>query len=132
MAMKISEIYDQAIPPSNEEKRLIYDYIILPLVLKVVNHNQCELNKKARSLRSVFVRTAEIIIAKIDSDLNVSRQIMLSQNFVVNKLSSDHTNLEYQINCRGYEERLSFSREFLLTEINARISAHIAEIFMKK
>ncbi|MDQ8734235.1 hypothetical protein [Paenibacillus sp. LHD-38] len=132
MAMKLSDIYEHPAPPSNEEKRLIYNYIILPLVLKIVKHNKCELYKKARSLRSVFVRAADLIIAKIDADLTEPRQAMLNHNFVINELGSTHNSLDYRITCRGYEERLTFSREYLLREINIRISAYTAEIFMKK
>lgn len=132
MAMKLSEIFDGTAPPSREELRLIYDYIILPLVLKVVKHNQRELDKKARSLRNVFVRTADLIISKIDADLTVTRRIMLNQNIVVNELNSVHKYVTYQINCHGYKERLTFSREYLLTEINTRISTYTSEIFLKK
>lgn len=132
MAMKLSEILDRTSPPSCEEMRLIYDYIILPLVLQVVEHNQRELDKKARSLRSIFVRSADLIIAKIDTDLTASRWKMLNQNIVVSKYNSTHNSVDYRINWHGYEEHLTFSREFLLTEINARISAYTSEIFMKK
>lgn len=132
MAMKLSEIFDGTAPPSREELRLIYDYIILPLVLKVVKHNQRELDKKARSLRSVFVRTADLIISKIDADLTVTRRIMLNQNIVVNELNIVHKYVTYQINCHGYKKRLTFSREYLLKEINTRISTYTSEIFLKK
>ncbi|RCW46459.1 hypothetical protein [Paenibacillus prosopidis] len=132
MAMKLSEIFDRTAAPSREELRLIYDYIILPLVLKVVKHNQRELDKKARSLRSVFVRAADLIIAKIDTDLTISRRKMLNQNIVVNEINSVHNYVTYQINYHGYEERLTFSREYLLTEINTSISTYTSEIFLKK
>lgn len=129
MAMKLSEIYDVSARSSHEEMRMVYDYIILPMVLRVVEHNQHELHKKARSLRSLFVRTADIIIIRIEADLAVSRRFILSQNIVINKKNNGCDSVNYVIAYRGYEESLVFSRDYLLLEINARISAYMADIF---
>lgn len=129
MAMKLSEIYDLTARLSHEEMRMMYDYMILPMVLAVVEHNQRELHTKARSLRSLFVRTADIIIARIETDLALSRRFILSQNIVINKKNNGCNSVNYVITSRGYEESLAFSRDYLLLEINARISAYMAEIF---
>lgn len=129
MAMKLSEIYDLTARPSHEEMRMVYDSIILPIVLAVVKHNQRELHKKARSLRSLFVRTADIIIARIEADLALSRRFIISQNIVINEKNKSSTSVNYLVAYRGYEESLAFSRDYLILEINARLAAYTAEIF---
>lgn len=129
MAMKLSEIYDLTARPSHEEMRMVYDSIILPIVLAVVKHNQRELHKKARSLRSLFVRTADIIIARIEADLTLSRRFILSQNIRINEKNKSSTTVNYLVTYRSYEESLAFSRDYLLLEINARIAAYMEEIF---
>lgn len=128
MAMKMSEIYDLTARPSHEEMRMVYDSIILPIVLSVVRHNQQELHKKARSLRSLFVRTADIIIARIEADLALSRRFILSQNIVITEEKNNST-VNYLVTYRSYEESLAFSRDYLLLEINERIAAYMDEIF---
>ena len=132
MAMKMSEIYDLTARPSHEEMRMVYDSIILPIVLAVVRHNQQELHKKARSLRSLFVRTADIIIARIEADLALSRRFILSRNIAINEEKNNSTSVNYLVTYRSYEESLAFSRDYLLLEINERIAAYMAEIFRKE
>lgn len=132
MAMKMSEIYDLTARPSHEEMRMVYDSIILPIVLAVVKHNQRELHKKARSLRSLFVRTADIIIARIEMDLALSRQFILSPKIVINEVKNNSTDVNYIVDYCGYEESLAFSRNDLLLEINARIAAYMDEIIRKE
>lgn len=129
MAMKLSEIYALTARPSQEEMRMVYNCLILPMALAAVEHNQRELHKKARSLRSLFVRTADIIIARIEADLTVSRRFILSHNIEINKKNNGCDSVNYVIAYRSYEESLAFSRDYLILEINARISAYTADIF---
>ncbi|NIK79813.1 hypothetical protein FHS15_004980 [Paenibacillus castaneae] len=126
MAMNLYEVNEwNSYSPTSEEMRLIHDCIFLPLTLIVIEQNRLLLDKNARSLRSVFIKAANVIGSKIEADLAKAKGLLLRQNIIVH--NGDHRCYSYH--CRGYEEQLTFSREFILGEINARITAYTKRIF---
>lgn len=133
MAMKCSELTGWSTqPPAHDEMKLIYDYIILSLVLTVVERNRSKLETKGRSLRSIFVRTADLVIAKLEADITGTRRSLLLHNIVVNRNHEAANGMSYRYSCRGYEEQIILTQPYLRTEVNARISAYTADIFTKK
>lgn len=111
--------------PTEEEMHLIHDCIFLPLTLVVIENNRQQLDKNARSLRPIFVKAANVISARIEADITKARRQLLHQSIILNEGS----NGSISYTCRGLEKRLTFSREYIRTEINARINAYTKSIF---
>jgi hypothetical protein len=133
MAMPLFEINDPALqcPPASEEIQLIHDSIILPLTLIVVERNRRELDRKARALRSIFAKAAALVMLHIKADLTTNTKALIRKGITVCMDNSFNGNISYRYNCRGFEETVAFSHEYIRNEINKRISAYNAEIFTK-
>ncbi|OBZ15628.1 hypothetical protein [Bacillus sp. FJAT-26390] len=133
MAMPLIEINDSALhrPPASEEIQLIHDAIILPLTLVVVERNRRELDRKARALRSIFAKAAAIVMLQIKADLTTNTKVLIRKGITVCLDNSSSGNVSYRYNCRGFEAAAAFSHEYIRNEINRRISAYNADIFIK-
>lgn len=118
-------------PPAVEELQLMQESIILPLALAVVERNSRELDRKARSLRAIFAKAADIIIFKMKADLAANTRLLVSKSITVCTDHGINNKLTYHFNCRGYENCITLTHEYIRNEINKRISAYNSEIFAK-
>ncbi|MGO4369492.1 hypothetical protein [Paenibacillus sp. 2TAB19] len=100
--------------PVRESNGLIKEYVILSYTLAAVKRNRLELDKKARSLRPLFIQAANIVIARIEADLALAEQLLRSMHI---DISSALPHIQ--------QERLN-------AEINNRISFYVTELFSKK
>lgn len=128
--LKLTELNEYR-PPSHDDTQLIHDAIIVPLALLVVERNRSELDRKARSLRSIFVRAADIIIAKMKADLKTNTRLLILKGITVYRDKPISSKVSYRYNCRGFEDELSFTQSYIRNEINTLISAYNAELFTK-
>ncbi|WP_337102430.1 hypothetical protein [Paenibacillus sp. YIM B09110] len=101
-------------PPLREPNGLIKEYIILSYTLAAVKRNRLELDKKARSLRPLFIQAASIVVARIEADLALAEQLLRSM----------HIDMSIDVPLMP-QERLN-------AEINNRISFYVTELFSKK
>ncbi|WP_139990648.1 hypothetical protein [Paenibacillus paridis] len=133
MAMPLTELNDPALhyPPSIEDIQLIQESIVLPLALIVVERNRRELDRKARALRSIFARAADLVMMQMKADLTLNTRLLIRSGITVCKDSHSNGNVSYRYNCRGFEETAAFSHEYIRNEINRRISAYNTGIFTK-
>ncbi|MDQ8737522.1 hypothetical protein [Paenibacillus sp. LHD-38] len=131
MAMPLYKVNNHYHPPALEELQLIQKSIILPLALVVVERNRRELDRKARSLRAIFAKAADIIILRMKADLAANTQLLVSKSIAVCTDNGTHNKLTYRFNCRGYEDRLTLTHEYIRNEINKQISAYNSELFAK-
>lgn len=101
-------------PPLRESNGLIKEYAILSYTLAAVKRNRLELDKKARSLRPLFVQAADIVAARIEADLALAEQLLRCMHIDIG------ANLPHM------------PQEGLNAEINNRISFYVSELFSKK
>lgn len=101
-------------PPVRESNGLIKEYVILSYTLAAVKRNRLELDKKARSLRPLFVQAANIVVSRIEADLALAEQLLRSM----------HIDISTDIPLMPQEQ--------LNAEINNRISFYVTELFSKK
>lgn len=118
-------------PPGAEEMGLIQRAIILPLALAAVERNRLDLDRRARSLRAIFAKAADLIIVQMRTDLKANTRILVSRSIAVCVNSGTSDKLSYRYNCRGFEEQIDFTSTYIRNEINIMISAYNAEIFSK-
>jgi 16S rRNA G1207 methylase RsmC len=132
MSIPLTMLYEDAVlhhPPTHEELQLIHNMIFLPLALAVVERNRSELERKARSLRSIFTKAADLMIAKMKSDLTASTGQLARRSITVCLYSSTHQSAVYRYNCRGFEEQMFFDAEYIRSEINRKVAAYSSSIF---
>ncbi|MDQ0063904.1 hypothetical protein [Paenibacillus harenae] len=101
-------------PPMRESNELIKEYVILSYTLAAVKRNRLELDKKARSLRPLFVQAANIVVARIEADLALAEQLLRCMRIDISA------------------EIPRMPQEGLNAEINNRISFYVSELFSKK
>ncbi|OMF29057.1 hypothetical protein BK133_18085 [Paenibacillus sp. FSL H8-0548] len=133
MSMPLTKIYEAELqsPPTHEELQLIHIAIILPLAHAVVERNRGELERKARSLRSIFTKAADLIIVRMKSDLAANTRQLVLKGITVGLYSSAYENVVYRFNCRGFEQEISLPNEYIRSEINRHIAAYSSSIFLK-
>jgi hypothetical protein len=133
MAMPLSKVNNSYLyyPPAQDEIQLISEAVILPLALIIVERNRRELDRKARTLRSIFARAADIMIAKMKADLTTNTQHLLHKSITLCLYTNAADQISYRFNCRGFEDEIAYSHAYIRTEINKCISAYSAEIFTK-
>jgi len=133
MAMPLSKVNNSYLyhPPAHDEMQLIHKAIIIPLALVIVERNRRELERKARTLRSIFTRAADIMIAKLKTDLTTNTQQLLQKSITLCMYTNSTEQITYCFNCRGFEDQIAYSHAYIRNEINKCISSYSAEIFTK-
>jgi len=134
MAMPLSKVNNSYLyaPPAHDEIKLIHEAIILPLALIVVERNRRDLERKARTLKSIFARAADIMIEKMKTDLTANTKQLLHESITLCRYKNTSDQISYRFNCRGFEDQVTYSHAYIRTEINKCISIYSADIFTKK
>ncbi|WP_138756143.1 hypothetical protein [Paenibacillus sinopodophylli] len=133
MAMPLLNLNNVSLycPPDAEEILLIERSILLPLALAAVERNRLDLDRRARSLRAIFAKAADLIIAQMKTDLIWNTKLLISMGITVCIVSTLDGKLSYRYNFRGFEQQVDWTSEYIRNEINKLISAYNAAIFSK-
>jgi hypothetical protein len=111
-------------PATNKEMEMMRDYIILPVALKIVEKNSLEVAKSAQMLKLVYAAAAKILVKQIREDVQKSKKVLVERNIRVFEHSKEDAELIYRYMCRGHEERLVMTKDFMRAEISARIGRY--------
>jgi hypothetical protein len=111
-------------PATNKEMEMMRDYIILPVALKIVEKNSVEVAQSAQMLKLVYAAAAKILVKRIRADVQKSKKLLIEKNIRVFEHAKDDSELIYRYICRGHEDRLVMTKDFMRAEISARIGTY--------
>lgn len=110
--------------PTKEELEAIRDFVLLPMLLSIVEKNKQEIERTSYSLRTIFVKAANIIQTHITNDLHAVRKLMKERNIRVFEDELIDSNLRYKYICRGYEDNFVLIRDVARAELMKRLGKY--------
>lgn len=111
-------------PPTRKEIEMMRDYIILPIALKIVEKKSIEVEISSLTLKLLYAAAAKILAKNIREDVQHSKKALFERNIRVIEDAKEDTELTYRYLCRGHEDRLVMTRDFMRTEISARLGSY--------
>jgi len=117
--------------PSKEEMEWIRDSVLLPMILTIVDKNSTEISLSSYSLKTLYLKASQILMAEIHSDLSEIRKQLKARNIKVFQEEHIDSAMYYRFICRGYEDTFAIVRNVARAEISVRIAKYIANMFRK-
>lgn len=114
----------KATMPTKEELEAIRDFVLLPMLLSIVEKNKNEIDRSSYSLRTIFVKAANIIQNHITNDLHAVRKLLKERNIRVIEDEMIDSNLRYKYFCRGYEDKFILIRDVARAELMKRLGKY--------
>ncbi|AZS14667.1 hypothetical protein [Paenibacillus lutimineralis] len=115
--------------PTKEDLELVRDYVLLPMILTIVDKNNTEIGFTSYSLKSLYIKASQVLMARIHADLSVVRKKMKVRNIKVFQEERVDSAVHYRFVCRGYEDTFAMMRDVARAEISVRISRYVSEMF---
>lgn len=115
--------------PSKEELELIRDSVLLPMILTIVDKNSTEIGLSSYSLKNLYLKASQVLMAQIHLDLSEVRKKLKAKNIKVFQEERIDSELYYRFVCRGYEDTFAIVRDVARTEISIRISKYVSDMF---
>ncbi|OPH53003.1 hypothetical protein BC351_32620 [Paenibacillus ferrarius] len=114
----------QTTMPTKEELEAIRDFVLLPMLLSIVEKNKQEIERTSYSMRTVFVKAANIIQNLMTNDLQAVRKLLKERNIKVFEDEMIDSNLRYKYICRGYEDKFVLIRDVARAELMKRLGKY--------
>jgi len=111
-------------PPTKKELELMKDCIILPVALHIVEKNCREIELSGQTLKLLYAAAAKVLAGHIREDLQQSRKRLAEQSIRMFEEAKDDTQLTYRYVCRGYEDKLLLTKDFMRAEISLKIGRY--------
>ncbi|NRR01250.1 hypothetical protein HP570_03250 [Brevibacillus sp. RS1.1] len=115
--------------PSKEELELIRDSVLLPMILTIVDKNSTEIGLSSFSLKNLYLKASQVLMAQIHLDLSEVRKKLKAKNIKVFQEERIDSALYYRFVCRGYEDTFAIVRDVARAEISMRISKYVSDMF---
>lgn len=114
----------QTTMPTKEELEAIRDFVLLPMLLSIVEKNKQEIERTSYSMRTIFVKAANIIQNLITNDIQAVRKLLKERNIKVFEDEMMDSNLRYNYICRGYEDKFVLVRDVARAELMRRLGKY--------
>ncbi|MEC0227050.1 hypothetical protein [Paenibacillus alba] len=114
----------QTTMPTKEELEAIRDFVLLPMLLSIVEKNKQEIERTSYSMRTIFVKAANIIQNLITNDIQAVRKLLKERNIKVFEDEMIDLNLRYNYICRGYEDKFVLVRDVARAELMRRLGKY--------
>lgn len=114
--------------PTEDELKMIRDYIILPHMLTMVQKSIVDIENSSNLLKQLYLAAGKEVMDKISRDLyNIRRELSRRNIKIINDEQVDLV-VYHRFVCRGYEDRFGMVREVMRSEISVRLSKYVKEI----
>lgn len=110
--------------PTKEELEAIRDFVLLPMLLSIVEKNKQEIERTSYSMKTIFVKAANMIQNHITNDLQKVRKLLKERNIKVFEDEMIDSNLRYKYICRGYEDKFVLIRDVARAELMKRLGKY--------
>jgi hypothetical protein len=117
-------------PPTTKEMELMRDYILLPVALRIVEKKRTEIEMSSETLKGLYSAAAHVLAKHIREDMRKSKKVLLESNIRVFEDSKGDTELHYRYTCRSHADELVMTKDFMRTEISARIGRYVRSLVL--
>ncbi|OXM85840.1 hypothetical protein [Paenibacillus rigui] len=111
-------------PPTKKELELMRDCILLPVALHIVEKNRRTIEMSSQTLKTVYAAAAKILAGHIRGDVQKFKKMLVEQNIRLYEHSKEESQLVYRYVCRGHEDTVVMTKDFIRAEVSVRIGRY--------
>ncbi|TVY08761.1 hypothetical protein [Paenibacillus cremeus] len=112
-------------PPSRKELEMIRDSILLPMALRMVEKISVDVERSSQTLKLMYAAATKILAITIREDVKKTKKALLERDIRVFDEAKDDAALHYRYVCRGREDRLIMTKEFMKAGISVKIGHYV-------
>lgn len=114
--------------PTEDELKMIRDYILLPYMLSMVQKNIEDTGNQSNLLKQLYVTAGRAVMKQISADMYSVRRELSKRNIKITNDEQADMVIYHRFICRGYEDRFGMVRDVMRSEISIRLSKYIKEL----
>ncbi|MFD0867578.1 MULTISPECIES: hypothetical protein [Paenibacillus] len=114
--------------PTEEEFKMIRDYILLPYMLSMVQKSIEDIENHSNLLKQLYLTAGRALMNQISTDLYSLRRELSKRNIKIISDEQADMVIYHRFICRGYEDRFGMVRDVMRAEISIRLSKYIKEL----
>jgi len=114
--------------PSEEELRMVQDYLILPHMLTMVENSMDEIKHANGFMNRLFLAVAYKLHNMIEQDRRRLKRELDGRSIRVAADEQVDLVIYHRIHCRGYEDKFGMVREVMRSRIRVKMTAYMREI----
>lgn len=114
--------------PTEEEFKMIRDYILLPYMLSMVQKSVEDIENHSNLLKQLYLTAGRALMNQISTDLYSLRRELSKRNIKIISDEQADMVIYHRFICRGYEDRFGMVRDVMRAEISIRLSKYIKEL----
>lgn len=115
-------------PLTGKEMELMREYILLPVALHIVEKKILEVEMSPQMLKLLYSTAAKVLANHIREDVQKSKKILFERNIRVFEDTKSDTELTYRYVCRGLEDQLTMTKDFMRAEVSVRIGRYLRQL----
>ena len=115
--------------PNSEELVMLRDYILLPHLLTMVQHNMESINRSSMLLKKLYQVATQALMDRIDKDIYALRRELSRRSIKV--IADEQEDVVYYFTyiCRGYENKFGIVREVMRAELSIKLTAYLSDLY---
>lgn len=114
--------------PSEEELRMVQDYLILPHMLTMVGNAIDEIKHSTGFMNRLFLAVTYKLYDEIERDRRQLKRELDLRNIRVTADEQVDLVVYHRIYCRGYEDKFGMVREVMRSRIRVKMTEYMREI----
>ncbi|RUS44960.1 hypothetical protein [Cohnella sp. AR92] len=113
---------------TQEERFLVRDYVVLPHMLTMADNSQKTNSSSANPLKSVIDLFLQTLMDRISGEIQKTVRELNRRNIKVNQDEHFDDVYYFQVRCRGFVEKVGFTREVMKSEIRVKMNKFSEEM----
>ncbi|MBB6732676.1 hypothetical protein [Cohnella zeiphila] len=113
---------------TEDERFLVRDYIVLPHMLTIADNSQRGNQSTANPLRSLIDIFLQTLMNRISGEMQSIVRELTRRNIRVSQDEHVDDIYYYQVRCRGFVEKVGYTREVMRSEIRVKMKKLTEEI----
>ncbi|MCL6458581.1 MAG: hypothetical protein K6T85_11305 [Gorillibacterium sp.] len=115
--------------PTPEELIMLRDYILLPHLLTMVQHNKEDIDSSSLLLKKLYQIATQVLMDRISKDIYALRREFSRRSIKVFADEQEDVVYYFKYICRGYENKFGIIREVMRAELSVKLTAYLADIY---
>ncbi len=115
-------------PPTSKELNLMRDSIILPVTIEIVHKKRMELEMIDLMFKVAYLEVTKILTRSLQKDLQKTKKALIEKKIRLQEDSRETTQIIYRYFCRGYEDQLVITKNYMRDEIGRKIDTYLKNL----
>jgi len=122
----VSELKGKATP---DELEIIRSVLVLNNMVIMLEKQYSDMQYSLHVLKPLYLQVTEALIVAVNRDLADSRRELWRRKIKI--IDDEQNDFVLYVNyiCRGYEERIGFTREVIKAQIQLRLTQYIRDVY---